>query len=963
MISTFPASATLQRNWEEYTDYSIHHLALPTSASLYELNRIFDGSNNVARVRADNNTFTVSAGGKLVINTQADSFMASASSGTKRIKQILEADKEAFNIYTSDTSSTFHNYGGSKAFGVSGSKVAIFHKQNKELTTPIHSGIGGKRIETQDFGVNFFGAQTSSQAWFNFAASSNIWNMFFNSQILDMYWRATGDTARQYLAMTTNYEKVNEETHNYIELYKDSDNSYIGLYHKGEKTLKTRSGGITLLNYLDTESQLFIGRDIAVKDDLVVSSTYSIILSGGYYTNIFFDDQRTSGKYGQYMSMYFPDDVYNNIYGHRIDILGESAGDFSSVWGQYLYVNTLGSLSGYLRGSYIYVGNTQIVGNGLQGIQLNVNVGQDVGGDSYGIWSNFTGSDYEIDGDVYGILNSVSCAFVDVTGDLYGTKIDIGPDWNSIAGSTYGLYVKGINLGSTNNYGIYIDNTYLPNYGLYSTSNVNNIIEGNLEIQGAIDTFVIKQAKWIPFEPAKSTFINSTRSVHLSSGDPTYLGGGIVDFYIHQQYSGFKVNSDSQNMWLDTSADKFFIRSYIDGLDAKKMLPTALGGQYVTMITMNKNNDVYLHYKGASTLKTIKDGIQLVGGFSGAPTAELFIGREVEAANKNDLVISSTNNLHLSASHADNEGILSPNHWAIGNIATVDGGYAPGSMVVFSINETSDATNNLTGLGISISNTTAATNAFTYGTRITAEPGATTFKWVEGAQMAGQCSTIGASGDLILGAAIDGNGTGDYIQITDVIGLRARATTGFGMVDAQFTNMIAGEFGILKYGTGNFDIENAYGVLVRNPENGSSTGVLTNAYGLYIEDFSSANGFRNKWNFYSEGATAKNYFEGAVSAGNVTVIGDLKVLGSIDLPSNYTGQEILVSGATSAAIAFGSSLPDEAYTITAELVNTVDNPPSIYNHVIIKKNIDGFRILFSGNLDSDNYSLDWSAIR
>ena len=79
--------------------------------------------------------------------------------------------------------------------------------------------------------------------------------------------------------------------------------------------------------------------------------------------------------------------------------------------------------------------------------------------------------------------------------------------------------------------------------------------------------------------------------------------------------------------------------------------------------------------------------------------------------------------------------------------------------------------------------------------------------------------------------------------------------------------------------------------------------------------------------------------------------------------SQLIGQEDLASGITSAAIVFVSEQADDNYTISTELINSIDNPPSIYSSIIIKKGLDEFRILFSGSLDSDNYKLDWALLR
>ena len=75
------------------------------------------------------------------------------------------------------------------------------------------------------------------------------------------------------------------------------------------------------------------------------------------------------------------------------------------------------------------------------------------------------------------------------------------------------------------------------------------------------------------------------------------------------------------------------------------------------------------------------------------------------------------------------------------------------------------------------------------------------------------------------------------------------------------------------------------------------------------------------------------------------------------------GTEDLASGITSAAILISPEQADFDFTLSTDLINTIDNPPSIYSHIIIKKGLDEFRVLFSGSLDSDNYKLDWAVLR
>lgn len=60
-------------------------------------------------------------------------------------------------------------------------------------------------------------------------------------------------------------------------------------------------------------------------------------------------------------------------------------------------------------------------------------------------------------------------------------------------------------------------------------------------------------------------------------------------------------------------------------------------------------------------------------------------------------------------------------------------------------------------------------------------------------------------------------------------------------------------------------ITNNYGVFVATPS--ASLGVITNNYGIYVRDNSLVVGGTASYNIYSEGLTARNYFEGSVETG------------------------------------------------------------------------------------------------
>lgn len=74
-----------------------------------------------------------------------------------------------------------------------------------------------------------------------------------------------------------------------------------------------------------------------------------------------------------------------------------------------------------------------------------------------------------------------------------------------------------------------------------------------------------------------------------------------------------------------------------------------------------------------------------------------------------------------------------------------------------------------------------------------------------------------------------------------------------------------------------------------------------------------------------------------------------------------TGQFSLASGTSSASISFNSSFSTTDYSLSVSLINTVDSDSASYTSSITSKSISGFDISFSGDIDSDNYILDWIA--
>jgi len=75
------------------------------------------------------------------------------------------------------------------------------------------------------------------------------------------------------------------------------------------------------------------------------------------------------------------------------------------------------------------------------------------------------------------------------------------------------------------------------------------------------------------------------------------------------------------------------------------------------------------------------------------------------------------------------------------------------------------------------------------------------------------------------------------------------------------------------------------------------------------------------------------------------------------------GRESVINGAISQAVTFSGSFVSDDYTLIATLTNEVDSPPSIYSTIQGVKTAGGFTTHFSGEIDSDNFILEWYAFK
>lgn len=79
----------------------------------------------------------------------------------------------------------------------------------------------------------------------------------------------------------------------------------------------------------------------------------------------------------------------------------------------------------------------------------------------------------------------------------------------------------------------------------------------------------------------------------------------------------------------------------------------------------------------------------------------------------------------------------------------------------------------------------------------------------------------------------------------------------------------------------------------------------------------------------------------------------------------YKGIKLLVKDVSFVTIEFNVPFSDVNYVVTLGLENIEieDEQPSVYAMIVTNKTEDGFTVLFSGEMDSDGYKLNWAAAR
>jgi len=80
-----------------------------------------------------------------------------------------------------------------------------------------------------------------------------------------------------------------------------------------------------------------------------------------------------------------------------------------------------------------------------------------------------------------------------------------------------------------------------------------------------------------------------------------------------------------------------------------------------------------------------------------------------------------------------------------------------------------------------------------------------------------------------------------------------------------------------------------------------------------------------------------------------------------ELQDDFNGKEPINVGATSVFVPFSTAVSTADYAVTVSLENKLDITPSIYSTLVSDTTTSGFTVLFSGDMDSPNYKLNWMA--
>ncbi|RLI52467.1 MAG: hypothetical protein DRO87_13155, partial [Candidatus Thorarchaeota archaeon] len=80
-----------------------------------------------------------------------------------------------------------------------------------------------------------------------------------------------------------------------------------------------------------------------------------------------------------------------------------------------------------------------------------------------------------------------------------------------------------------------------------------------------------------------------------------------------------------------------------------------------------------------------------------------------------------------------------------------------------------------------------------------------------------------------------------------------------------------------------------------------------------------------------------------------------------EIKDEFNGKESIALGATSVFVPFSTATSTVNYTVSVTLENTTDSEPSLFSTLVSKTTTSGFTVLFSGDMDTPNYKLNWIA--
>ena len=80
-----------------------------------------------------------------------------------------------------------------------------------------------------------------------------------------------------------------------------------------------------------------------------------------------------------------------------------------------------------------------------------------------------------------------------------------------------------------------------------------------------------------------------------------------------------------------------------------------------------------------------------------------------------------------------------------------------------------------------------------------------------------------------------------------------------------------------------------------------------------------------------------------------------------EISDEYKGKQPISLGATSVFVPFSTAVSSTDYAVTVTLENTTDTEPSLFSTLVSHTTTSGFTVLFSGDMDTPNYKLNWIA--